>query len=131
LKFKFCIILLYIAVFCLACNNNDSKSDRQKVDNIIGIYNGIIPCSDCKGINYIISLNIDSTYILSMEYIGKPEERNLFTSSGFWTIENHNVKLLNKYDGNYLFKISKSSLMMLDMNGNIMKNNEKYLLKKK
>jgi uncharacterized lipoprotein NlpE involved in copper resistance len=127
----FCIISLFVALFFIECNKNDEKNAIQKIDKLTGIYHGLIPCADCKEINYIISLNEDSTYILSMEYIGKPEDRNLFTSSGYWTIENKNVKLLNKSDGSYLFQIKDSNLLMLDMQGNIMKNPEKYLLKKK
>jgi uncharacterized lipoprotein NlpE involved in copper resistance len=131
LNIKFCILAIYVAVFLIACNNHDSNSEKRKDNNITGNYHGMIPCADCRGINYILSLNEDSTYILSMEYIGKPEERNLFTSSGYWTIESKNVKLLNKADGNYLFQIKDSTLLMLDMNGNIMKNPDKFILKKK
>lgn len=98
-----------------------------------GTYHGTLPCADCPGIDYQLTLNKDLTYSEKMIY----QDRNVpaVLDSGIYTIKNDTIlQLKNKPEGSGMrqFTIHNNQLTMLDMNGQIIRSSfaERYILKK-
>ena len=68
-----------------------AKKDSTKIDNhtsqnsidFIGVYKGILPCADCRGIITTIELKENATYSLKTSYQGKSEK--VFEENGRFT----------------------------------------------
>lgn len=78
-------------------------------------YRGTIPCADCEGIIYILSLNQGNYYKEVIIYKGK----NVMplTNAGSYTIKNGFVTLDKKTDGMKYFKQAGNDMLMLDASG--------------
>lgn len=92
------VFFLFSLVILCSCNMNKTPSqdkqaptDSTTADSLLSMshsYEGIIPCADCEGIQYRLTLshagqNGNGTYESSMTYMGKEET---FTSTGFWKV---------------------------------------------
>lgn len=132
------VFLLIIAALTLACSAGqksvrlqNSISDNQKV--VSGVYRGITPCADCKGIRTEIVLDEKGEYSISRTYLGKRGGRFLDTGSYNFDNENGVITLKDKsgiIEGKY--KFSEESLEMLDADGNKIESEfaEMYILRK-
>lgn len=67
--------LLVAAAGCAPLAQPAGTSDAvQPVRNTfawVGAYRGVLPCADCRGIETVVSLNADGTYISSSRYLGR------------------------------------------------------------
>jgi copper homeostasis protein (lipoprotein) len=133
-------ILLMAVVGCI--NNRQGKNEHSNstekniahqngVENggkdIMGSYRGVLPCTDCQGIETILQINSDKSYRLSTKYLGKSEEN--FIKNGRWKIHASTLSL----EGiDYKFKIFEDHLGQLDLSGNDIKGDlaDQYLLSK-
>lgn len=96
------MVLLYIA-----CS-------EKRYEN--ALYKGVLPCADCEGISYSLTLN-DSIYKQEMQYVGKSVK--IFKDSGSFKIENGEILTLLSGDKEHnQFKILDDKLVMLDSEGN-------------
>ncbi len=136
---KYLIILF--AVFCfVSCKNevktSETTSETTSVENTkenmkstsvdshnsqnsldwSGVYEGVLPCEDCEGIETSIELNKNLDYVLSQHFLGKPEaeENNLNETGKFeWNKEGNTIslgerqKLYFKVSENYLLQVFK------------------------
>jgi uncharacterized lipoprotein NlpE involved in copper resistance len=96
-----------------------------------GAYTGIIPSADGPGINVLIQLNRDDTFILEYSYVKWPE--NLFTAKGsFKWNDAGNIIILNVKDWPPYYRVGQNELTQLDMKGKVIAGNlaENYVLKK-
>lgn len=98
-----------------------------------GIYSGTLPCADCAGIDFTISLCKDNTYSLSRTYMKNPEA-NFRTEGTFeWNEEGSKITLKDA-EGNeeFKFKVGENRLLYLDLQGNEITGNlaDKYILTK-
>jgi heat shock protein HslJ/uncharacterized lipoprotein NlpE involved in copper resistance len=82
---------------------------------VFGPWQGTIPCADCPGINYQLTLQKDRTYEESSEYLEKGTKP--FLEKGVWLITQDSVVILTKPVGQSQFRFSKGSLFMLDQQG--------------
>lgn len=91
--------------------------DNTAMNGLYGLYKGTLPCADCPGINYRISLKHDSTYEESAFYVDRSD--TAATGSGTFYIQDHSILRLNgsKFTTG-IFNVQPSSLQMLDRNGN-------------
>ncbi len=92
-------ILVYslIASVFLSCQGNKKTGDSHNSLNALdwlGVYRGVLPCADCEGIQTMIHLKRDLTYVKSTQYQGKSSE--LFTQNGSfqWNREGTTITLM-------------------------------------
>lgn len=152
-------------VFMVACNSRpqnaiDTTDDSalllkapggRETDsshlNLVGIYEGIIPCADCKGIKTELTLYQDianaenNTYILKETYLTDKTGDTTFTSNGKWDIlkgiqsdNNATVYFLNYEDpdeARYFLKRGADSVEMLDKDQKAIPSAVNYVLTRK
>lgn len=97
-----------------------------------GVYTGLIPCADCEGIKQQLLLK-DSTYLLSMQYVGKSD--SVFVSEGSfrWSDDERTIRLLSLSNTlEAIYQVGENVLVKLDMECNKIESPiaEKYVLKK-
>ncbi|MBJ6118562.1 copper resistance protein NlpE N-terminal domain-containing protein [Pontibacter sp. BT310] len=99
--------------------------------SVIGVWRGVIPCADCPGINYNLSLNEDNTFEEMMTY----QERDVepFSRTGTWNITDGTLTLVAQDTTRTQFDLSiGGELHMLDQSGKRITTNlaDKYRLRK-
>jgi uncharacterized lipoprotein NlpE involved in copper resistance len=108
----------------------DGSTAKNSLD-VAGKYKGVLPCADCEGMETIIELKSDSTYVREINYLGK--KRNTFTATGKWTWVNAFVINLGSIkEGPNRYFVAEGKLIQLDMSGNRITGNlaDQYELKK-
>lgn len=108
--------------------NNDSVSYMKAEElplitadlkSIAGTYEGTLPAADCPGIKTVLTINIDSTYQLSSDYIDRKEGND--EASGIIELMNHAVlKLIrpSSNDETFYKVLDNGQLIMTDSVGN-------------
>lgn len=91
-----------------------AHNSRNSVD-WAGTYQGTLPCADCPGIRYTITLNDDGTYLLKTRYLEKDD--SVFTESGAFTWDDNGgqIALANRDEQ---FQVGENQLFHLDTEGN-------------
>lgn len=89
-----------------------------------GTYSGVIPCASGEGIDTIITLKPDNSYVLETHYQGdNTEAKKIFTEAGLfeWNNEGNKISLMGnasrKANPQQLL-VGENQLLMLDMKGN-------------
>ena len=102
-----------------------AKNDSTRVDNhtsqnsldYIGVYKGILPCADCRGIITTIELKENATYSLKTSYQGKSakvfEEKGRFA----WNDEGNTIMLNDIKNGPNQYFVGEHTLTQLDRSG--------------
>lgn len=52
---------------------NDSLSSGVAIESLAGTYEGTLPAADCPGIRTVLTLNTDSTYQYSADYLERKD----------------------------------------------------------
>ena len=83
---KYILLSLFSLLFFTACQNN-SQNNQNTVDLPIkynpladghnsrnsldwaGTYSGVLPCSDCRGVETYLTINTDNTYEIKRRYL--------------------------------------------------------------
>ncbi|WP_186435267.1 copper resistance protein NlpE N-terminal domain-containing protein [Rheinheimera sediminis] len=84
-----------------------------------GTYRGVLPCADCEGIDTLLTLNMDNSYLLSITYLGKETDTIQQQGSFEWDNTGSVVQLLHLKDGAALYKVGENQLFQLDIAGEI------------
>jgi len=109
-SFAFILIILFLLGLLSGCNKTD----------VVGNYEGIIPCADCEGIKAELAIKNDSTYIFKFTYLGTDSAP--YESTGNWKIDEKGRLVLLASDGErveqYLKIVSQNEVKMLDGDGN-------------
>lgn len=130
-------IIILLALVCLisckdqekTAENNSLESSTEEIsakpDNAHnsrnsldwdGVYEGVLPCDDCKGIETSIELKKNLDYVLSQHYLGRAEseENNLNETGKFeWNKQGNTIslgerqKLYFQVSENYLLQVFK------------------------
>lgn len=83
-----------------------------------GIYEGTLPCADCEGIYTIIELNLDKSFVMSNEYLGKKDNSKRETKGSFeWDNTGSNITLIDAGNVTKHFKVGENRLFALDQDG--------------
>lgn len=134
--------ILMIMTITLACNSsNQMKSDDASSaipDNSMtfidwpGTYNGIVPCTDCEGIETALTLHEDGTYLLKTKYLGRSETINTINGSFSWNKEGSKITLSGIDNGPSQYLVGENGLVQLDLKGNRITGAlaQKYVLRK-
>jgi len=149
---KFGLLIALFAFTLMSCTNQSNKQanenqetttlDESMVDSQssemsldwAGVYQGIMPCEDCEGIETVIELKDDHTYVAHYTYIGKPEGDNKITFEGTFTWGTlGSIITLQSESVTTQYKVGENQLMLLNTAGDIITGDlaEMYVLKKK
>jgi len=123
------IIIAIVASFSmLSCRSNEKNNhltisemaDNSRVSvDWDGTYSGIIPCADCEGIFIVITLNKNSTYEMTMNYLGKSTDLEITFKGNFsWNDQGSIITLDIEEEGMKMFKVGENKIIMLDVDGN-------------
>lgn len=109
--------------------NPDNHNSLNSLD-WKGTYKEILPCANCEGVETILTLNSDGTYILITNYLGRndaleEEERGIFS----WEKNGSVIKLATSQSQ---YKVGENLLWQLDVDGKLItgKLSDHYILKK-
>jgi uncharacterized lipoprotein NlpE involved in copper resistance len=100
-----------------------------------GVYEGVIPCADCEGIQVQMVLNNDLTYQQTYLYLGKNETEPLVNSGSFhWKEDGNTIVLgnISREEFPCYYKVGENKLIQLDLNGDVISGGlaDKYILAK-
>ena len=82
---------------------------------VLGNWQGTLPCADCEGITYSLTLQKDKTFQETSEYQGKNAAP--LVERGTWSINEDSVVQLTKPSGQSYLHVSKNNLMVLEHSG--------------
>ncbi len=111
----------------------DNAHNAQNALDWNGMYKGVVPCADCEGIETVLVLNADNTYLLKTAYLGKgdaaPVER---TGSLTWNSAGNTVILAGIENAPNQYFVGENALTQLDLAGNKVTGQlaDKYILVK-
>jgi uncharacterized lipoprotein NlpE involved in copper resistance len=127
INFNYLTIMMAFLLF-IGCESD--KNEGEEINTIdmhtsenaldwVGAYKGILPCADCEGIETVLELNDDQTYLLQTRYLGVDEEIQIEEMGIFtWDISGQKIQLNNKQAPNQ-YKIGEDIIWCLDINGEI------------
>lgn len=129
LKVNLKYLTVFLAFFLLiGCESDKKESDEDNTIDIhtsentldwAGAYKGILPCADCEGIETVLELNNDKTYLLQTRYLGVGDEKQIEEKGTFvWDKSGQKIQLSNKQAPNQ-YKIGEDVIWHLDSNGEI------------
>ncbi|RFS22387.1 hypothetical protein DVR12_11275 [Chitinophaga silvatica] len=125
-------LLLAIGLFALACNNKRAGSNSDSTNNttgthqmtkLTGTFQGTIPCADCPGINYQITLFDDHTFSELTSYQAKGMNvegipMNVANvENGTWKQLSDSTIMIQRKADNASFLAEDGHLLLLDPKG--------------
>ena len=118
--------------------DNDSTSvavvvNEMDLANVAGTYEGTLPAADCPGIKMVLTINADSTYQMTQDYMDRKDGHD--EASGVFDVLDGNVLMLVRpSSGEHTFYKVKdgNSIVLTDSLGNEAEGEsaELYVLKK-
>jgi uncharacterized lipoprotein NlpE involved in copper resistance len=117
------ILMAVIAILALgSCLSNPSAGKNNAKDNIdwAGVYEGTIPSAGGSGINVSMELFKDQSFEMSYDYIDKGLEPFIWKGKFKWD-DTGNIIILDMKDGPNYYKVEKTKLIQLDMQGKLIK----------
>jgi copper homeostasis protein (lipoprotein) len=96
----------------------DNAHSSQNSLDWSGMYKGVVPCADCEGIETILVLNADQSYLLRTTYLGKPDTKATEkTGSLTWNAEGNTVILGGIENAPNQYFVGENKLIQLDLSG--------------
>lgn len=92
---RFMLFFSFALLFAIA---GGCGSSNKPIEDITGVYSGVVPCDDCDGIYTKLSLKDDSSFVLLTSYLGK--DVNFFGKQGIykWDAKSKRVILISEGD---------------------------------
>lgn len=99
---------------------DDPHLDTNQVNkaSFLGTYKGILPCADCSGIETMITLRGDSSYVIVSKFLDSELSPMPFEDGGTFTIGNDRLILTDKGGETWNYAVEKGSLLQIDKQGN-------------
>jgi len=136
-----------VAIMATACSDPQHATDQNSTANTEtqktiplgdtsqnaldwpGMYEGVLPCASCEGIQTTLTLLADNSFELKSIYLGKDE--SIFKVAGKFDWDGKGSKITLSDGSKYL--VGENQLFMLDNEGNRISGElaEHYILKKK
>lgn len=109
---KIVFLLITIVVLSYGCEQKVA-TDQPLIHTVSVTWTGVIPCADCPGIKYELTLKNDGTFREESVYL--EEDVQPFIDTGQWKIDKDSIITLGKRTvGKRYFKYTGVSLKMLD-----------------
>ena len=114
---KLIVISAIIFVIVSGCSSGpETMPDQKQVTYLTnGVWVGMLPCTDCEGIDYTLNLKNDFTF--KQKFIFKGKDEDFVIDEGEWSFASDSVIELDSYDYAKMFLISGKKLIMLDEYG--------------
>ncbi|WP_430615531.1 copper resistance protein NlpE [Flavobacterium sp. JP2137] len=108
---KIFAVLPVLALFVVSCNSSKKEATTTAADSlttstevvdmhnaetsldIAGTYKGVLPCADCEGIETVIELKDDNSYVVTTVYLTEKTGEKTFKETGTWSIKISTVSL--------------------------------------
>lgn len=132
-----------ILFFALMIGFSACKSLNQSTDSVHnsrnsldwqGVYTGVLPCSDCGGIQTVIHLDTNNNYQLETTYLDKPGKTEIKKGTFSWDKSGGRIALNNLSKTAYptYYLVGENQLVQLDLDGKPVMNElaSKYILKR-
>ena len=121
------VILPVLLVVIAACNNNhppqqanstlQNTTPRNAVaSHITGTYQGTLPCADCPGMDYQVSLYDDHTFSELVAYQGRGKGI-ASVETGTWQQTSDSTVIIRKKTDSSSFELTEGNLLLLDTKG--------------
>lgn len=110
----------------------DEHNAKNSLD-YLGMYQGIVPCADCEGIETTLVLADESSYVLKTKYLGKKDiKKNEQKGTYTWNEVGNTIILAGIENGPAKYFVGENYVVQLDMEGNKIEGDlaEKYILQK-
>ena len=140
---------LLFSLLLASCQPKDSSTAAENSTNTVapddgahtsknaldwyGMYKGVLPCADCEGLETVLVLNADHTYLLQTKYLGKGDGKVIEkTGSIAWNTSGSTIMLAGIEDAPSMYLVAENQLIQLDLNGNKITGDlaDKYILAK-
>ncbi|MGI2201437.1 copper resistance protein NlpE [Shewanella baltica] len=94
-----------------------------------GSYEGVLPCASCEGIQTLITLQADNSFVQETVYLGKDEKIFKLIGKAVWDDKGQKITL----DDGTQYLVGENQLIMLDTEGKRITGDlaANYVLKKK
>ena len=94
-----------------------------------GSYEGVLPCASCEGIQTLITLQSDNSFVQETVYLGKDEKILKLMGKAAWDEKGQKITL----DDGTQYLVGENQLIMLDTEGQRITGDlaANYVLKKK
>ncbi len=102
-----------------AVENDSLAADGVAIESLVGTYEGTLPAADCPGIKTVLTLNADSTYQYSADYLERKDGHD--EASGiFKVLANNVIEITRPSSGetSYYKVKDANSIIMTDSLGN-------------
>lgn len=132
-------LILMVTFNIVSCNSSKKAAKNIKIslaDNSLtsldwdGIYQGILPCAGCEGIQTQIVLNNDLTYVHEIRYNGKDEK--VFLTKGTFHWNENGSKITFDNTEKQIYQVGENKLFHLDKDGKRITGNlaDNYIIEK-
>ncbi|MBN3581513.1 copper resistance protein NlpE N-terminal domain-containing protein [Algoriphagus aestuarii] len=149
---SFYFILLVIGFSsCSAKNSSETNKPEENISSAMeeglpiqdnsmtsldwdGTYSGIVPCADCSGIETTLTLNLDRTFTIITNYLGRNDAlEETFNGNFRWDESGSKVILEGVQFAPNQFKVGENKIWQLDRSGNMITGDlaDHYILFKK
>lgn len=151
---KFRLLVAVLSITLVSCTSG-SKQEAQKAEDVnsvlkersevidshtsqfaldwVGAYEGTLPCADCEGIETVVELKENQTYVAHYKYLGKANDDQYSEEGTFtWDDTGTNITLESENEITQ-YKVGENQLFLLTEEGDLNTGNlaDLYVLKKK
>ena len=134
--FMFLSLLFSSCNFSAKKNNNDESAAHNSKNSLdwAGIYSGTLPCADCAGMQTVVYLKMDGSFVMNVKHLGASDESVGTAGIVEWNKEGNTITL-NGNDENASsskYFVGEGELSYLDANGKLFSGDlaDKYILRK-
>lgn len=114
---RYALSIMVILPLLFSCTGK--KEEGSTIEDIgsgivlHGVYQGVLPCADCEGIDYHVQIDSGYTYKAFSRYLG--ETGHVFTDSGAWEwIEDTIIQLHSSANDHKCMSIHGNQMRILD-----------------
>lgn len=138
-KLSFFFFLVSFSIY--SCQSTESTEPQVKDSSVVSevaevpalaeisepvFFSDTIPCANCPGIVYQLSLTSDSTYIFSEEYLG--QKNNPYVQFGKTNKNDSVITLIMPHAKKVNFQVTDTGMLLMDRNANITTGKEDFTI---
>ncbi|MBW3467992.1 copper resistance protein NlpE [Arthrospiribacter ruber] len=146
------LLAFFVGIFVFSCQPSTKETDTEQDEIIVeeeyfapdehnarisldyeGIYEGVLPCADCEGIETTVEIGPSYSFVKKTVYLGKDNDtKNEYSGTYKWN-DAGNTIILEGVDAPNQYFVGENVLFHLDMEGNRITGDlaDNYALRKK